>query len=235
YRYDSQEKIVEISGRAKFVAPNPTYPVVSEILSGTQIESVGCGEFHVKDATRVLLETPILSWLLRYDSGMWNQAILSGDMSEVVETFDPTDRSRSEHASLSNVFIEFSPLDNTDWHGIRQPSTNIQPLRALWLVWQENRFRLYLLPQKVTAKVSRVYAAGPFVYFFDLESRAFWRRDPGKAVCEKATWEAAVDKGLFVALSVLRFLSPTAKSDPSPVEQTIRKDGTYVMTIPIRR
>src|SRR5262249_34999182 len=36
-------------------------------------------------------------------------------------------------------------------------------------------------------------------------------------------------------LSVLRFLSPTAKSDPSPVEQTIRKDGTYVMTIPIRR
>jgi hypothetical protein len=234
YRYDSPKQIDEITDRTKFITPSPVYPVVSKILSGKAASMDSC-DFHLKDATRILMETPILGWFLTYESGMWNQDVLNGERSEVVEIFDRTACSRSEPVSLTNVFIEFSPLENTDWHRLRQLDSDVQPLRALWLVSQENRFRLHLFPQKVNAQEAPLHAAGPFEYVFDGRSGVFWRRNPGATAHQKANWDTTSDKAFFVALTILRFLSPTVKIDPAPIKQTICDDGTHVITIPIRQ
>jgi hypothetical protein len=131
--------------------------------------------------------------------------------------------------------MELSPLDNTDWRHVREADYDVQPLRALWLLSHDDRFGLYLFVQRITVHDAPLLAAGPFEYAFDQGSTAFWRRDPNKALLVKAEWSQLRDRAFWIALSVLRFLSPIAKADPSPLKQQLRDDGTYVMTIPIRR
>jgi len=235
YRYGSEDKTQQICGRTKFVTPNPVYGAVQENLSiRLSSESSASPEFWAKDATRILVETPIVSWLLRAGPEMWNQAILSGDMVDAIESFDS--RSQSERVPLTSVFMEFSPLDNTDWRHIGEADSDVQPLRALWLVSRAGRFGLCLFTQRVTVcDANLCYATEPFEYVFEEGSRAFWRRDPDKALFVKAEWSRLRDRAFWIALSMLRFLSPIAKTDPFPLEQRCRGDGTYVMTLPIRR
>ena len=90
-------------------------------------------------------------------------------------------------------------------------------------------FRSRLLP--VHAKN---YGAGPFVYAFDENLGVFSRRDPGKTTLVKADWQIPRDKAFWIALAVLRFLSPIPKCDPSPRERIAQSNGNSLMTIPIR-
>lgn len=139
----------------------------------------GTREFRVNEATRILLETPVLNWFLTYDADMWNQAILASDMSERVDALFPT--SGPSQMPLTNVFIEFSPLENTDWgHLTDRADYDVQPLRAVWLVRDGAHFGFYLFPQQIVARNAKNYGAGPFVYAFDTDSGVFWRQDPGK-------------------------------------------------------
>jgi hypothetical protein len=230
YFYSSQTKTGEICRRAKFISPNPLYPIVEPTLS---MKTSGAREFRVNEAIRILLEAPLLHWFLSYSPDMWNQAILAGDMSDAVDTLFPA--SGPARVPLTNVFMEFSPLENADWGRLTsQDDSDVQPLRAVWLVRDGSHFGLYLFPQQATARDVKNYLAGPFVYTFDADSGAFWRRDPGKPVLIKAEWQAARDKAFWIVLALLRFLSPMPKCDPSPSEQIALGNGNTLMTIPIR-
>jgi hypothetical protein len=229
YFYSSKTKIDAIRHHARFISPNPFYPVVESSLS---MKPSGTREFRVNDATRILLEAPLLRWFLSYSADMWNQAILADDMSEQVDALRPSGASR---VPLTNVFIEFSPLENTDWgHLTGKVDYDVQPLRAVWLVRDDSHFGFYLFPQQVTARHAKNYGAGPFVYTFDADSAAFWRGDPGKTILVKAEWQTPRDKAFWIALALLRFLSPIPKCDPSPSEQIVLDNGNTLMTVPIR-
>ena len=230
YFYSSKTKIGEISRRTKFISPNPFYPAIEEGLSMNLSRS---REFRLSEATRILFEVPLLHWFLTYSADMWNQAILAGDMSEQVDALPPT--SGAAHVPLTNVFLEFSPLENTDWdHLTGKVDYDIQPLRAVWLVRDGSQFGFYLFPQQVTALQAKNYGAGPFVYAFDQNLSVFSRRDPGKTTLVKADWQIPRDKAFWIALAVLRFLSPIPKCDPSPRERIAQSNGNSLMTIPIR-
>ena len=164
YFYSSKTKIGEIGRRAKFISPNPFYPAVE---AGLSMNLSGSREFRLSEATRILFEAPLLHWFLSYSPVMWNQAILAGVMSEQVDALPPT--SGAAHVPLTNVFMEFSPLENTDWdHLTGKVDYDIQPLRAVWLVSDGSHFGFYLFfPQQVTAIHAKNYGAGPFVYAFD--------------------------------------------------------------------
>jgi hypothetical protein len=132
--------------------------------------------------------------------------------------------------------MEFSPLENSDWdHLTSTVEYDIQPLRAAWLVRDGSYFGFYLFPQQVTALHAKNYGAGPFIYAFNDNLDVFFRKDPGKTTFVKADWEIPRDKAFWIALAVLRFLSPKPKSDPSPHEQIAQSNGTSLMMIPIRR
>ena len=230
YFYSSKTKREEIARRAKFISPNPFYPVVEHSLS---MNPSGSREFRFSEATRILFETPVFHWFLRYTPDMWNQAILAADISDEVDELGSTAQARP--VPLTNVYMEFSPLENTDWgHLTGETDFNVQPLRALWLVRDGSRFGLYLFPQQITARDANAYEAGPFLYAFEPAAGAFWRRDPGKTILVKTEWEAGRDKAFLIALAILRLLSPIPKPDPSPSQQSMEANGNGVMTIPIR-
>ncbi len=236
YRYQLDDKTREVLARPKFIAPNPVYPAVVDDLSiSLTSASSGMRKFCGEDATRILFEAPVLSWLLRISPEMWNPAILSTDLTDAVEAIDLIDRSQRERIGLTNVFMEFSPLENTDWYRIRQAEPDVESLRALWLVSHDDCFGLYLFPQRVGANGPELVVAGPFEFSFDERSGTLWRRDPGKTFLVKSEWTSLRDKAFWIALSMLRALSPAAKTDPSAISQTRQDDGTYTITVPVRR
>jgi hypothetical protein len=135
YRYQSNDKTREVLARPKCITPNPVYPVVADDLSmSITSTSSGVRRFHAQDATRILFEAPVLNWLLRVGSEKWNPGILGSDLTDAVEAVNLIDSSLSERVALTNVFMEFSPLENTDWYRIRGTEPDVQSLRALWLV-----------------------------------------------------------------------------------------------------
>jgi hypothetical protein len=143
--------------------------------------------------------------------------------------------SGAAHVPLTNVFMAFSPLENTDWDYLTgKVDYDIQPLRAVWRVRDASHFGFYLFPQQVTALQAQKYGAGPFVYAFDENLGVFSRIDPGKTTLVKADWQIPRDKAFWIALAVLRFLSPIPKCDPSPRERIAQSNGNSLMTIPIR-
>ena len=235
YRYDSKDKLGKILGRTLFVKPTPFYPAVQEgLLIKLSSRSSGSRVFHGKDATRILVETPIVSWFVRDAPETWNEAILSGDMCESVEAIVSCESGPRDRVQLTNVFMEFGPLDNPDWYRVREGEADFQQLRGLWLLSHDDHFGLYLIAQRISSGDVTPLLAGPFEYVFDVARSCFWRRDPNKGFAVKVGWDRAADKAFRIGLSVLRFLSPVAKSDPFPLRQTRREDGMYNMTVPVR-
>lgn len=236
YRYQLDHKTREVLARLKFITPNPVYPAVVDDLSISLTNaSSDVRQFCGEDATRILFEAPVLSWLLRVSQEMWNPAILRTDLADAVEAGDLIDCSQRERIGLTNVFMEFSPLENTDWYRITGAEPDVQLLRALWLVSHDDCFGLYLFPQQIGANGPEIAHRGPFEFSFDQRFGTLWRRDPGKACLVKSEWKSLRDRTFWIALSILRALSPAAKADPFALSQTRQDDGTYAITVPIRR
>jgi hypothetical protein len=236
YRYQSDDKTREVLARPKFITPNPVYPVVVDDLSmSVTSTSSGVRRFHAQDATRILFEAPVLNWLLRVGSETWNPGILGSDLTDAVEAVNLIDSELSERVALTNVFMEFSPLENTDWYCIRGSEPDVHSLRALWLVVHDDCFGVYLFPQRVGANGVELVHAGPFEFRFDERDHTFYRRDPGKAFRVKSEWENLRDKTFWIALTTVRALSPAVKADPFALSQTARDDGTYTITVLLRQ
>ena len=236
YRYQSDEKTRQVLVRPKLITPSPVYPVVVDDLSIRLTSTLsGTRAFSAKDATRMLFEAPVLSWLLRISTDSWNPGILGTDLPVAVEATDLIDCSRSERVSLTNVFMEFSPLENTDWYRIRGPEPDVQSLRALWLVLHDDRFGLYLFPQRIGPNGVELVHAGPFEFRFDEQAHTFWSCDLGKSFWVKSEWKSLRDKAFWIALAILRSLSAAVKADPFALSQTRQADGTLTITVPLRQ
>ncbi len=229
YFYSSKTKREEITTHhAKFISPNPFYPAAEQSLS---MNPSGSREFRFSEATRILFEAPIIHWFLRYTPDMWNQAILADDMSDEVDAFGHTPE--TPRILLTSVYMEFSPLENTDWGSLTgETDYSVQLLRALWLVRDGSRFGLYIFPQQIAVRGAKGYEAGPFLYTFVLDSGGFLGEGRGKSIV--AQWQNAPDKAFWIALAILRLLSPVLKADPSPCQDSVEENGNRTMMIPIR-
>lgn len=226
YFYSSRAGIDEILHRTKFIPLVDIDQTLTMNLSGSQ-------EFRLGDAARILLEAPVLHWFLTYDADMWNQAILASDLSQSADAVLATGESSS--VAIENVFLEFSPLENTDWsHLTAKAEYDVQSLRAVWLARDGSRSGVCLFAQRITNGEVKTVVAGPYLYNFNEDARFFSRRDPGASEEVCADWRLPHDKAFWVALAVLRFFSPVPKADPSPCQQSLELDGNCLMTIPIR-
>jgi hypothetical protein len=161
--------------------------------------------------------------------------MLGNDLPSAVEATDLVDRNRSKRVSLANVFMELGPLENTDGYRIRGTKPDVQSLRALWLVSHDDHFTFYLFPQRVGAKGVELVHAGPFEFRLDEQARTFWRRDPGQACWVKSEWGNLRDRAFWIALAILRGLSRALKADAFALSQTRQDDGTYSITVPVRK
>ena len=74
---------------------------------------------RLKNATRILLEGPLLRSMPEPDSRHWNDELLASVPAETMP-FDPVTNAAAQPVALRNVFIEFSVLE-TDWSRAMTP------------------------------------------------------------------------------------------------------------------
>lgn len=171
---------------------------------------------RLADATPILLEGPLQSATAAVDSGHWHFGLLFDGIEAAAPVADLQGVPRGQ-ASLHNVLIEFSPLEDADWLDWDRPDAQPRDLaRALWLRREpDGRWLATLWRQELPQHGT--YVIGPF------ESRA---APVGgglelRGLRAGGTWIAAaeleiVSRPLIKSLALLRDLSPPPKLAATP-------------------
>jgi hypothetical protein len=225
-------------------------PIALPMLAGSQPPTARCisawmyrgssapPALQVRDATPILLQGPLLQAVPTADGQAWNHGVLYADMADSVENLAFTETPVSNPVSLTNVLFEFSPLERAGWERIGQPGGEMKLLRALWLLRNETRFAVQLFYQLLPIHDAKngfesFSVEGPFRYEFISEiGRFHMQAEDGMAV--EVTGRYAADKPFFLALALLRALSPNAKAEPWFVSETQSEDGTWQYVFPVR-
>lgn len=116
---------------------------------------------RLKNATRILLEGPLLRSMGDYDVRHWNDELLVNGPTRTV-AFDPVTNKPSGSVDLRNVFIEFSVLE-TDWSNAMTPPGE-DVLRAAWLTFDSRDIELWLFYQNPLTAQHRAIGAFPIHY-----------------------------------------------------------------------
>lgn len=171
---------------------------------------------RLADATPILLEGPLQSATAAVDSGHWHFGLLFDGIEAVAPVTDLQGVSRGQ-ASLHNVLIEFSPLEDADWLDWDRPDAPPRDLaRALWLRREpDGRWLATLWRQELPQHGT--YVIGPF------ESRAAPAGGGLELRGQRAggRWIAAAEldivaRPLIKSLALLRDLSPPPKLAATP-------------------
>jgi hypothetical protein len=222
------------------------------------------GTYRLDRATVIMLESPLISMLPRLN--LWNHALLLADIATGTESFHAREMPEGKVVSkdgvpriefspeqeaqyskliatpftLTNVFLELSPLEEIRWAKI---GGGTRLLRALWLTHNRKRFffrRFYqILPSAGPAR--DIEEDEPLFYEYDDGAFRFAR-----AVAEKNDWrweelaeQNPADGAFFGMLSVLRALSPGPgleyRADPFPAEAREEQNSKWAFKIAIRR
>lgn len=206
--------------------------------------------FHLKDATPILLELPLLAMhgdtMMNYLAMRWgakadnsllgqdktdvrerfcNYGVLSGDMSDSVDVSDAR-TGETLPMTLKSVFLEFSPLEAIgSTYGLT---------RGLWLIRDEMFFILRVIQQSFDPEV---FWGETLVYRFDTKKRRLVRwYEKSQKWFEVFVFQAPAfpDYHLFLALSILRELSPGPKADPEAIYGEPTQDGGFQTVLKVR-
>jgi hypothetical protein len=177
------------------------------------------------DAVRIVLEAPVFAMTPTVPSEMWNEGLLS--VQSAAGASSPGPGEPSDTLDITNVFLEFSPLEHTGWEAVER-GRPLDALRGVWLVRDGSAFVMSYFFQELPAPGS-ITGAGGFEFRYDEVARRFrlrgtadsWIREAGQVVLKR----------LFTTLFVLRCCSPGAQLNPFPVMSTQRTSGasTYVV------
>ena len=195
--------------------PVLTYSAVPEhAFALPNLEGSDLRTFSSREATLMLLESPLMFVTPPAENDGWNQALLCQDISESVPAYDAKGEVTGQ-ASLNNVFVEFSPLEDPDSSG-----GQLGRIRGAWLVRSGSEMAFNLFCQQsdggtfMDVALRRIVidtASGRMRYAAIKETPA------GKQV----EWHdllavPMVAKPLFTVLLLLRELSPLWKALPLP-------------------
>ncbi|HUT54344.1 MAG TPA: FRG domain-containing protein [bacterium] len=167
-----------------------------------------------KNATPVLLEGPMYSGTPSVKSKMWNEGLLAGDWDDNARVLDLGSGNISGSVSLSNVFLEFSPLEASGWERIEEDKQGIELLRGVWLRRFKGLFILAVFYQQFPS--GRISAFGPlFVVYDKIEKELIYTQN--KLYFRNFEDDDLLKKPLFLALTLVRDLSSSWKVSPYPL------------------
>lgn len=182
--------------------------------------------YQLTAATPMILETPLLFTTAPADSNQWNQGILVSDMADNVETIDLATGQSSGPVDLTNVFLEFSLLERAGWERIENPNNKSDLIRAMWLMRNQNQFVVHTVLLSFPDQEQKI--VGPFLYRFDPLGCQLQRWSLEFQNWANLSEAGMVNKMLFVALTVLRAVSPSRKPDPFPSQIFKTNKGQYM-------
>ncbi len=152
YSYRARDQMIEVLRRTKHVRPTRFEQLDTLTMDLSNSVSGQRSSFHLKEASHILLDTPIMSWLPAANSQRWNHGILAGDMSDNVETLDLATNRPCGAASLTNVYFEFCPMEVTGWEQLSNPNGKIEWLGGVWIVREGAYFAVQFFPRWLASR-----------------------------------------------------------------------------------
>lgn len=165
--------------------------------------------------TPIVLEAPVLSLFPPPTSNLWNQELLLSDLSGSVAAYSDAEREIG-NVSLLNVLFQFSQLEETFWERARTSNETRRLTRGLWLSGSQKEWLLaVLLVQDFPG--TRLEIQPPVKIRLDRVKRRFiYQRFEGDAEWAELSTVPEMAKPVFVALYLLRALSPRLKVEATP-------------------
>jgi hypothetical protein len=208
-------------------------PLLHRVLSGfkrpddhSQLTSL-----HV-DAIPIILEAPLIFPYPTGDSELWHQGLLARDIPDRCQVYDFATQSSYGEVPLTNVLFEFSPLEQIGWNRIVNTNVPFQLIRGIWLRRQGDDFAAALVYQDNPGPGPFLGEFIPFRYDSNVEKFVATLETNNAELPISDIPEIA--KPIFIALMLLRNLSPALKTEATPLYQInineagIRKRITFV-------
>jgi len=226
HRPEDPHQIADIARRIIAVEPVRLFPTAIREFSAAVAGSLPAWATtaRLENATPIMLESPLIFATPPVDSVSWNQGLLSGELPDIVDVFDATEDVPAGAVTVTNVFIEFSPLERAGWERVERPGVDMEILRAVWLVRDGTRAVMYRFSQAWPD--GHVSVLGPLPIAFDpITARFGIETTHGISDLVDSDAFHPVAKPLFLALTLLRELSPVVKASPIPELVAKSKDG----------
>lgn len=170
-------------------------------------------QLPLKDAVRIVLETPLLAPTPDVHSGAWNEGLLVQALPTITKV-SRIGSSGPATVAMNNVFLELSPLEYTGWESVEK-GRPMDVVRAIWLVRKDDLFVLSYFFQELPDNAS-ITGAGGFVLTYDGSRNRFLRpdlRDPSDRSSDATT---IMLKRLFATLFVLGCTAREPHAKPFP-------------------
>jgi len=175
-------------------------------------------------ATPIVLEAPLLNIFPSADSDLWNHELLVSDIGESVH-FSTSTNGNAGCASLTNVLVQFSPLEEIFGDDMREPIANRRLTRGLWLFGEQGNFGAALIVQDFPH--TSLFVDSPVKIRFDPARRRiiYQPLDPEARWAEVSSLQDLA-KPLFVVLYLLRTLNPKMKVEATPLRHFVSHQGS---------
>lgn len=223
-------QVADIARRIITIKPVRLFPTAIREFSAAVARSLPAWATtaRLEDATPIMLESPLIFATPPADSVFWNQGLLSGDLADIVDVFDASEDVPVDTVPVTNVFIEFSPLERAGWERVERPGVDMEVLRAVWLVRDGTRAVMYRFSQAWPD--GHVSVLGPLLIAFD-PTTAWFGIETAHGISDLVSSDAfhPVAKPLFLALTLLRELSPVVKASPIPGLVAESEDGWNII------
>jgi hypothetical protein len=165
--------------------------------------------------TPIVLEAPVLSLFPPPTSNLWNHQLLLSDISSSVAAYSDA-MQEIGNVSLLNVLFQFSQLEETFWERARTSNETHKLTRGLWLSGSQKEWILARLMLQEFPGM-QVEIQPPVKIRLDPVKRRFiYERFEGDTEWAELSTVPELAKPVFVALYLLRALSPRLKVEATP-------------------
>jgi hypothetical protein len=165
--------------------------------------------------TPIVLEAPVLSLFPPPQSSLWNHELLLSDLCGSVATYSDESK-EDENASLLHVLFQFSQLEDIIWERARTSNERRRLTRGLWLSGSQKEWLLAVLMVQ-DFPGTRLEILPPVKIRLDPRKRRFaYERFEGDTEWAELSTVPQLAKPVFVALYLLRALSPRLKVEATP-------------------
>jgi hypothetical protein len=237
YFPDRLEDVADIERRIITFAPTLLWPALIDSEEAVKPEFLaGTGDSPLFErATTIVLESPLCALTPPVEGNDWNHGLLAGNAAQQVAASEFGSSGASHGVSLTNVFVEFSPLEKTGWERVETGDWSIVWQRGLWVLREGRNYEVRAWFQTFTGSDSVLAGTEPLLVTLDPSTNRFHCR-----TAKTGDWQDLVQvqpkvaKAFFAALSVMGEVTPWMK--PAPFVRRIEhyEDGRSVMFAGVR-
>ena len=221
YRAKSDSYNEELLHSERFLDPPLLHERLQKDASRVQASDLPKDE-HLRttamtEALPIVLEAPLLRIFPQADSTLWNHELLISDVFDPVPTYLAGQKNATgNEVPTTNVVIQFSALEETDWGAITSARRLV---RGLWMARQGEEIAAALVTQNLPQ--TQIECEPTILFRYAPNLRRLIYRHPEVKSWRLLSSLPETAKCIFVALYLLRCLCPRWKVEATPLRFVI--------------